>query len=169
MKITLRLGEESRALRVLRRGDRIRLSFEDGREIEARLLASGGGGFELELGRERIHGAGAVLGPARRQIWVNGRTLEVERLERRSAAREAAGEAGLSVAIPALVVEVLVREGETVSAGQKLVLLESMKMVLPIQAPHDGIVRALHCQPGQAVEAGLPLVSLDPLPPAGEA
>ncbi|MCE7937973.1 MAG: acetyl-CoA carboxylase biotin carboxyl carrier protein subunit [Chloroflexi bacterium CFX6] len=63
--------------------------------------------------------------------------------------------------MPAVVVEVLVAPGDAVADGQKLVLLESMKMVLPIVAPHAGVVTAVRCAPGDAVQPGVPLVELD--------
>ena len=62
-----------------------------------------------------------------------------------------------------MVTEVLVNVGDTVSADDKLILLESMKMVIPIQAPHAGIVRQLNCAVGDAVQPGTPLIELDPL------
>jgi biotin carboxyl carrier protein len=39
-------------------------------------------------------------------------------------------------------------------------MLEAMKMELPLRAPHDGVVRAVHCTPGQLVQPGIPLVEL---------
>jgi len=48
-----------------------------------------------------------------------------------------------------------------VAAGDKLILLESMKMVIPIQAPRDGRVARVLCAPGDSVPAGVPLVELE--------
>jgi 3-methylcrotonyl-CoA carboxylase alpha subunit len=62
------------------------------------------------------------------------------------------------------VVEVRVREGETVEAGETLVVLEAMKMELRITAPRAGRVRALHCRAGEVVERGRALVALEPAP-----
>ena len=36
-----------------------------------------------------------------------------------------------------------------------------MKMVIPIQAPYAGIVTQLKCQPGESVQAGIPLIELE--------
>src|SRR5262249_11801840 len=60
--------------------------------------------------------------------------------------------------IPGLVVEVLVRAGEKVEAGQSLVILEAMKMVHSLSATGAGIVSAVACRVGEAVEMGRPLV-----------
>jgi len=162
VKLRLRVGDETREVRVLRRGDRLKVTFEDGRESEARLLTAGGGAFELELDHSRIHGAGAVLGPSQRQLWMSGRTFTFTREERGGGvAREDGDAAGLSATIPAVVVEVLVVPGDAVAKGQKLLLLESMKMVLPIQAPHDGVVKDVLCAQGDSVQPGVPLVALE--------
>lgn len=159
MKLNLCVGEETREVRVLRRGGQLRVTFEDGRTIEARLLAAGGGVFELELGHARIHGAGAVTGSSERQVWINGRTVSYARVQPGGGGRDADAGA-LSVSIPAVVVEILVAVGDAVEVGQKLILLESMKMVLPVQATHAGTVRAIFCTVGEAVQPGVPLVEL---------
>ena len=50
--------------------------------------------------------------------------------------------------------QVQVEEGTTVEAGDVLVILESMKMEIPLTAPVAGIVREIRVQPGTAVRAG---------------
>lgn len=160
MKLTLSCGDESRTMRVLRRADHLRVTFEDGSEVDLRLLSSSDGGFELEHGHARIHGAGATLN-GRRQLWVNGRTLTYDKDEPTPAGREAHAETHLTTAIPAVVVEVLVEPGQVVRAGEKMVVLESMKMVLPVTADADGVVRAVRCAPGESVAAGQMLVEME--------
>ena len=53
-----------------------------------------------------------------------------------------------------------VKEGERVSEGQTCVILESMKMEMPVEAPSAGKVEKVHVAEGQAVNEGDPLVSL---------
>ena len=53
-----------------------------------------------------------------------------------------------------------VKVGDTVKAGQTLLILESMKMEIPLQAPCDGVVTHVLQQPGGRVQAGQPLVVL---------
>jgi biotin carboxyl carrier protein len=62
--------------------------------------------------------------------------------------------------VPGTVVEVLVAPGELVSAGQKLVVLEAMKMEHPSLASVDGVVEAVHVAVGQYVEPHTTLVTL---------
>ena len=47
--------------------------------------------------------------------------------------------------------KVLVKEGEELKAGQDVVILESMKMEIPIAAESDGVVKKVHIQEGEFV------------------
>ncbi len=53
-----------------------------------------------------------------------------------------------------------VQEGDAVEAGQTVVVLESMKMELPIEAERGGKVTRIHVAEGQAVEQGARLLTL---------
>jgi biotin carboxyl carrier protein len=51
--------------------------------------------------------------------------------------------------------------GDAVTAGQRLVTLEAMKMEHPVTAPSDGTVAEVRVEPGQQVDEGSLLVRLD--------
>lgn len=51
-----------------------------------------------------------------------------------------------------------VREGDVVGEDQTLVILESMKMEIPVSAPHAGTVLQLLVQEGEAVAEGQDVV-----------
>jgi propionyl-CoA carboxylase alpha chain len=68
---------------------------------------------------------------------------------------------GLTAPMPGKVIEVRVSEGDTVKAGDTLLLLEAMKMEHPIQAPHDGKVSELRVATGDQVENGALLLVVD--------
>jgi biotin carboxyl carrier protein len=55
--------------------------------------------------------------------------------------------------MPGLVVSVPVAAGETVLAGQVLIVLESMKMENEVSAPQDGVIQALNVAAGELVNA----------------
>jgi acetyl-CoA carboxylase biotin carboxyl carrier protein len=57
--------------------------------------------------------------------------------------------------------EIRVRVGETVAAEQVLVVLESMKMEMPVEAPTSGRVASIAATQGQAVEEGEVLLTLE--------
>lgn len=148
---------------VTRQGDALRVARGDDTAV-LHLIARDGPAFLLEQemadgSRRRIRVAGHSSGEAR-QLWVNGRSFTYQRLRRGDAAAAAAA-GSLSASIPAVVSQVLVEPGDVVAEGDKLILLESMKMVIPIQAPHDGRVTAVHCADGDSVPAGEPLVEVE--------
>jgi glutaconyl-CoA/methylmalonyl-CoA decarboxylase subunit gamma len=59
------------------------------------------------------------------------------------------------------IIKVLVKNGDKVSAGQEVILLEAMKMETPISAPTDGTISGLDVTPGTTVEEGQPLFKLE--------
>lgn len=63
--------------------------------------------------------------------------------------------------MPGRVVTLLVQEGQEVTTGQGILVLEAMKMENEIRAEHDGTVTKIHAQPGQAVDMGDPLFELE--------
>jgi acetyl/propionyl-CoA carboxylase alpha subunit/acetyl-CoA carboxylase carboxyltransferase component len=62
---------------------------------------------------------------------------------------------------PAIVVAVHVKAGEFVNAGDRLAVLESMKMELAVTAPFSGVVRQVMVMPNAQVPPGAPLVHVD--------
>ncbi len=55
-----------------------------------------------------------------------------------------------------------VQVGDTVAEGQTVVILESMKMEMPVESPAAGKVSAVLVKEGLAVEEGAPLIELSP-------
>ena len=62
--------------------------------------------------------------------------------------------------IPGTVVEVLVREGDTVSQGDEVVILEAMKMKNRLKSHVSGKVLALNVKPGDRVAKGVVLAEI---------
>lgn len=158
MKLKIKLGQEEHELNVTKSGEVIRLERE-GQVHELKVREQNGSGMVLEYNGRLVRLAGHKDGD-RRQIWVNGRVVTYERVQKRAGGAGAAA-GSLSASIPAVVSEVLVSVGDEVQAGDKLILLESMKMIIPIQAPDDGTVQAIHCAAGDSVQPGVPLVVVE--------
>jgi biotin carboxyl carrier protein len=59
--------------------------------------------------------------------------------------------------MPGKVVRVLVKQGDQVQEGQALLVVEAMKMENELKSPKTGVVKELHAQEGQPVEAGAKL------------
>ena len=78
------------------------------------------------------------------------------------AAQAAPAGAGKAVVapMPGVILEVSVKEGDTVSAGQKVAVLEAMKMENEIQAESAGTVTKIHVAKGDSVSDGTPIVTI---------
>ena len=103
----------------------------------------------------------AVAGPPEnRWVWFDGVVARVDppsagRTRRRTASDE------LSAPMPATVVKIMIEPGTAVKKGDALLMLEAMKMELPIRAPRDGVVRTINCRPGELVQPGVHLLELE--------
>lgn len=86
---------------------------------------------------------------------------ERERAAHQVAQHRAGGRREVRAAMPGVVVDVLVAEGDPVEQGQTLCVLEAMKMQNPMHADAPARVTKLHCRKGDAVAAGALLVELD--------
>ena len=78
-----------------------------------------------------------------------------------AASAKPSGPAPIVAPMPGLIVRVNVAPGDTVQAGQGLVVMEAMKMELTIRAPHAGRVTRLPVGVGQLVDAGTVLVEIE--------
>ena len=66
----------------------------------------------------------------------------------------------LTAPMPATVLKIGVGAGDAVRKGDVIVLLEAMKMELPVRAMADGVVAAVHCREGELVQADALLVEM---------
>ena len=75
--------------------------------------------------------------------------------------KQASAPGDVSTSMPGNIVDVLVKVGDTVKAGQAVVISEAMKMETEIQAPIAGSVTAVHVAKGDRVNPGDVLVEID--------
>jgi acetyl-CoA/propionyl-CoA carboxylase, biotin carboxylase, biotin carboxyl carrier protein len=73
----------------------------------------------------------------------------------------AGGSAAVTAPMPGTVIRVEVAEGDEVHARGPLVVLEAMKMEIPVHSPFEGTVKAVHVAPGDRVAGGAILVELE--------
>ncbi|MBW4052402.1 MAG: biotin/lipoyl-binding protein [Proteobacteria bacterium] len=171
-RIELTLSEDGRA-------HGVRLTLERGEAREALLLppeesSTENGGTRLRLAGVSVteETVAAVLDEQRYRarwyrrgphlhVWIRDAhhewLIEDPRTQEFSAS---AATGGLTTPLPGVVSAVPVQEGQTVAAGEVLMVIEAMKMEHSITAPHDGIVRAIHFAPGDRVPEGSELLSL---------
>jgi 3-methylcrotonyl-CoA carboxylase alpha subunit len=136
-------------------GKRADLSL-DGHHVAAR-WTDAGWQIEGQPRFETVSAAGEVF------VFAPGVTLECRIVDPLD--REAAAGAGSDVALspmPGLVRAVLVTAGQAVVAGERLAVLEAMKMEHALTAGRAGVVAEVLCAAGDQVEAGAILVRLEP-------
>lgn len=126
--------------------------------------------FEVDVEPGRILVDGLETAPPRhahavasgdvRWVFVDGEVyeFEVQRPGRRGASSH---HASLSAPMPATVRRINVVAGARVSKGDTLLVLEAMKMELPVRAPEDGVVTAVSCKEGDLVQPGVPLLEIE--------
>ncbi|MAH91201.1 MAG: hypothetical protein CMA11_05475 [Euryarchaeota archaeon] len=92
--------------------------------------------------------------------WVHvlGHTLQYEVIE--AGAVSSDDDSGLLAPMPGKILDVLVEVGQTVSAGEALMIMEAMKMEHKIVAGNDGVVETIHYKTGDQVAQGAELLSL---------
>ena len=76
------------------------------------------------------------------------------------ASRPATSSMAITAPMPARVSRIIARTGTSVQKGETLVVLEAMKMELPLRAPGDAVVTAVHCSEGDLVQADAVLMDL---------
>ncbi len=124
---------------------RLSLIFADGRQVCGRVIA---GRSESRVGSRGEILSVPLADPRHRTAHAEMDTSD------------ASGEE-IRALMPGRVVEVLIREGETVSAGTLLLILEAMKMQNEIRASIAGRVSRLEVSAGQAVEQGALMASVE--------
>src|SRR5688572_23893551 len=101
---------------------------------------------------------GDFRGGERRRTRVDPGTQEAPRAR---TAPLAPRRTSLTAPMPARVIRIAARAGVEVKKGETLIVLEAMKMELPIRAPEDGKVTAVHCREGELVQSDTMLIELE--------
>jgi 3-methylcrotonyl-CoA carboxylase alpha subunit len=132
----------------------------DGRtlkDIQAHPLSDGG--WRLVLDGQTIIAYSAAEGSAR-HVALNGETYTLTASDGRRQRRTTTHVGDLTAQMPGQVIAVSVSEGDSVQAGQTLIVLEAMKMEIRVTAPADGVVKKVLVAVGDVVERGQRLVEI---------
>ena len=140
----------------------------DGNKVHAKLIPLNEiGAYLLNLGDRRRELQVSAQGNNEYSITSHGRKI-IARVEKgiyKRMQQVALSGGNIIVApMPGLIIDVLVKEGEPVSIGQAMVLLESMKMQMEIRSPISARVEKIHIQPKFQVDKGAKLVNLREIP-----
>jgi biotin carboxyl carrier protein len=114
---------------------------------------------------EQIWRAFAVTQGGKRWVFVDGRVAIVDVCSGASALKGSrtgsTGPQSLTAPMPATVVKIMASENQRVKKGDTLLLLEAMKMELPVRAPADGVVKKLLCTEGELVQPDTQLIEFE--------
>lgn len=71
------------------------------------------------------------------------------------------GKSGIKSPLPGVILEIKVKEGDTVKRGQTLMILEAMKMENDIKSDRDGKVTAINVSKGESILEGTDLIIIE--------
>jgi 3-methylcrotonyl-CoA carboxylase alpha subunit len=126
-------------------------------------MPSDGAEFEIEIDGEYYSGHRYVLGD---EVFVRiGTRTFIVGLPQASLRAHSQGKTGdaLHADMPGTVISLHTEVGAEVKAGDKLIVIESMKLQVSLVAPRDGVVEGIHVPAETAFDRGALLISLAPL------
>ena len=158
--VTLRYGDREHKVSISGDG-RVRVD-----DWERPVAAIGAGEFRIEGAPATL--VWAVATGSTRWVFLDGRSYEFEvPRERAGRSRSRSHQSSLTAPMPATVRSVNVSAGARVERGDTLIILEAMKMELPVKSGSAGTVRAVHCREGDLVQPGAELIEIDETADAG--
>lgn len=149
-----------RPFKVTREDERLRVQLGD-ELIEMRLMEQSDG-WGWCVWKEQVLPFHVVRAGQETHVWLAGCAFTFVAHEGRAPPADAAADptGPLAARVPGKIAQVLVAEGDRVSSGQKLLVIESMKVEFAVRAPAQGVVARLLVALGQQVESGTPLLEL---------
>jgi pyruvate carboxylase len=135
-------------------GEEIAVEIEPGKTLVIKFLTAG------EPHAEGDRTVFFELNGQPREVSVHDKSLKVEKVERAKADPTNAGHVGAP--IPGAVTSIIVETGETVSKGDRLLVIEAMKMQTTVYAPVAGKVTQMFVQVGETVDTKDLLMVLSP-------
>jgi 3-methylcrotonyl-CoA carboxylase alpha subunit len=143
---------------VLKRGNTVHV---DGHPLSVRALDATH--YLAPVGARPAHVHVATHGDTA-YLQLNGRVCVIERVDptRSGASSGAAAQGSASAPMPGVVVSWIAEAGASVVAGDALLVIESMKLQMTIEAPQSGTLEDLPFQPGQTFQRGAVLARVRP-------
>ena len=158
----MKLNFNDTTLDVSSNGKTFTLTLDD-KTLHAEVLHAGNGKLDLLIDGKRVT-AYISSDNAKRWVTVDGQTFVLTKPAMGGRSRghghhHTAGE--LTAPMPGQIRAVNVSEGDEVTKGQTLLVIEAMKMEIRIQSPLDGVVKKLFMKQGQTVEREQILIEID--------
>lgn len=139
----VRVGDDAVAVAMLARADGAAVLTVDGRRLRVAFVAAADGAVTILRG---------------------GRQMRFARPQPGATAEGAAGSGRVTAPMHGLLTEICVAEGDHVVAGDRLAVLEAMKMQHRIEAPETGVVLRVIATAGMQLAAGEPIAEIGPEP-----
>jgi 3-methylcrotonyl-CoA carboxylase alpha subunit len=138
--------------------------------VAVRVRTLGKHGFATDIAGQAVR-LQAVTDGDRIHVQLNGRTCLIERVDPTRSTRQGhvGSGRGAIAPMPGVVVSWLVQPGVAVTRGAALLVIESMKLQMTIEAPEDGMLEDLPFTQGQTFPRGAVLALIRAERPEGEA
>jgi len=97
-------------------------------------------------------------------VCMTGKSIRVDKKSPFQLIRNKVGKdkkADVKTSMPGRVVELLIKEGEEVKEEEPVLVLEAMKMQNEIKSPRAGKIKSIYSKPGESVEAGAVLFTVE--------
>ena len=154
------LYQDCDPVRIEQAGDVYNVSVGD-RAYQVKVVRATDGALMLLIDGQPQHAITAQEGD-KRWVALGSQIYTLTKVEKTAQRRVQGNASGsLTASMPGQVVKIMVKDGDVVTPGQPLIVLEAMKMEVRLNAPQQGTVRKLLCSVGQLVERGQVLLELD--------
>jgi len=166
MRYFTKIGDQEREYRFVRRGDMIE-AHHGGEVFELDLSMTGDGTAFSLLVDGASHDCTCESDANATLVMIAGHRISVlvederERAAHKIASARPKGPMQIEASMPGIIVSVAVSVGDSVTAGQTLLVVEAMKMQNPIQSDGPGTVVEILATPGAAVSTGALLMKIE--------
>jgi 3-methylcrotonyl-CoA carboxylase alpha subunit len=140
---------------VERRGDSFYITY-DNTEYKVQATEIKPGHLQITLG-DRIIKSLVTEGEKEKFVFIEGDVFKIKPVEltgRKKSTKKGEKEENLNSPISGRVVEVRVKEEQTVKKDEVLIVIEAMKMEYLIRTPYEGVVKKIHFKENDQIEIG---------------
>ena len=136
----------------MRLGEEVEIEIEKGKTLIVKLVS---------IGEPQSDGTRIIyfdLNGQPREVVIEDVNVEASDIKKPKA--DTSNPTHIGATMPGTVLQVTTSEGATVKRGEHLLITEAMKMETTIQAPYDGMVKAIHVQTGDSIATGDLLIEM---------
>jgi len=153
-------GEGELIVRAEANGETLVAELEGGERLEGSFVRTGPNSGLWTVNGSRHHIAAAEH---KDTLWaaVDGRVFRFELVDPDALSGSTAAENSVAAPMPGKVIQIRIKVGDTVEAGDPVIIVEAMKMEHTLRAPTSGTISEIRCEEGQQVDANVPLLEIE--------